>query len=232
MMANTQDQEQREPLNNTNARTPDLAPSPSPTPSPSPQPLSQGQPPVATSSRHRITYARAPSISFMEATLVGPAANMSGGGESSDRTPVVGHGLGIGVTSESPPAKSASTQAIKRTPVGHKRDSAQRTPDSAKLLLSPTSSSGLSGSTRFNDSFEDVDVSYGAASQLGKQSSYSLESNNAPSMSQSSKQGLLGPPSTTSIRELYNDFSQPHVCSSAKHFRRGMNNWLAITIIA
>jgi hypothetical protein len=117
---------------------------------------------------------------------------------------------------------------MKRTPVGSKRGSEQTTPDTGKTLFSPASTAALSGSTRFGgDSFEDVDVSYGASPQLGKQSYSSLNSINTPSVSHTSERTLL----RKSASEQYKDFSPRHVCSSAKHFRRGMNNWLAITII-
>ena len=139
-------------------------------------------------------------------------------------------GLGIDVNSDSP-ASTAQPQTIKRTPVGSKTGSNQNTPDSRKSAFSPASSAALSGSTRFTETFDDVDVSYGAAQPYGKQSSYSLNSINAPSVSQNSETSLLRKSATTSIREQYDDFNAPHRCSSAKHFKRPMNNWLAIMIV-
>lgn len=144
-----------------------------------------------------------------------------------DATAKPGLGIEFGTGT---PSKSPHPQTIKRTPVGSKRGSEQTTPESGKALFSPASSAALSGSTRFEDSFEDVDVSYGSQ-PLGKQSFHSLHSTTAPSMSQNSERSLLHKPATASIREQYDKFAPRHVCNSARHLKRGMNNWLAIMIV-
>ena len=232
-MPETLDQQQRQPLTASDAKTPDIGAAPSPAQSPPPVTISQSPVPAA-SSRHRVGYARTPSVSFIDERLLKPA--MESLDEDEDRvkdTTTPSHGLGIEVGPSSAP-KTPPSQTMKRTPVGSKIGSEQTTPESGKALLSPASTAALSGSTRFGvDSFEDVDVSYGASPQLGKQSYSSLNSINAPSVSQTSERTLLRRSAAALAQEQYdNDFSARHVCSSAKHFRHGMNNWLAITIVA
>lgn len=143
------------------------------------------------------------------------------------------HGLGIEVRSGSPSKPpQVNIETVRRTPVSTKRTSEQQTPDSGKPLLSPPSTGGLSGSTRYDAVFDELDTSYMGAKDAANQSTTSLRSMNAPSGYQNSERSLLHHKSAAnSMRAQYDDFTPKHVCSSSKHFRQGMNNWLAITVI-
>lgn len=138
--------------------------------------------------------------------------------------------LGIEVGSRSP-SRTPPAQVVKHSLVGSQRGSEQNTPDSGKLLFLPASTAALSGSTRCNHPFEDVDISHQSTQRLAKHSTYSFSSLKPPSVLQNSEPGLSRKSMAPSIRERYNVFFSGHICTSAKHFRRGMNNWLAMTII-
>ena len=218
-MADSLDQEQRQPLHYEGSRTPE----------PATQNTTVRSPPQPAPARHRVGYARAPSVSFidfkgnMEATdgdAILPAQQDTG----------ASHGLGIDVGSSSPSkTPQLYTQTIRRTPVGSKRPSDQTTPDSGKPLLSPPSTGGLSGSTRFDAVFDDWDTTYLGVKHPAKHSQTSLHSTNPPSVAQNSERGLLHKSTTASMRDQYDDFK--HVCSSSTRFKQGMSNWLAVTII-
>jgi hypothetical protein len=147
-MAESLDQQQRQPLTASEAKTPDIGATPSPAQSPPPVTLSQS-PPTASSSRHRIGYARTPSVSFMDERLTKPSMESLDDDEDQLKdttTPSRGLGIDVGLA---PAQKTPPSQTMKRTPVENKRGSEQTTPDTGKTLFSPASTAALSGSTRF-----------------------------------------------------------------------------------
>ena len=223
-MADSLDQEQRQPL--TAPRSPEIA-----------TPATAAQTPTQTTpTRHRIGYARAPSVSFLDERLTKGAMERTDERQitSGPKDATTGHGLGIDVRTPSPSkTPQVNVQTIRRTPVGRKSTSDQRTPDSGKPLLSPPSTGGLSGSTSYDVAFDDFnfDTSYMGAKSMANQSTPSFQSVNAPSEYPSSTKNLLHKSTTSSMQQRFNEFTPRHVCSSSTHFKRGMNNWLAITIV-
>lgn len=172
--------------------------------------------------RHRPGYARAPSVSFVPEEL--NRAMETNEDDITQASRDTASGLGIDVGSDTPPR----TTQVRRVPVGRRNTSEQQTLDASRPLMSPPSTGGFSGSTRFESPFADFDMD---PKRMASHSVSSLQSTNAPSVSQNSQRNLIGHNSAMSVNDQFNDFQSRHVCHSSRHFRRGMNNWLAITIV-
>lgn len=98
-----------------------------------------------------------------------------------------------------------------------------RTPE--RTPMSPPSTGGLSGSTRFDASFGDEDTSYSNANRLHKNSRTSLASG-APSIYAKSEAGLL------SVRERYDDFAPHQHCQSKRSVRSPrLGNWISWIVL-
>ena len=143
-----------------------------------------------------------------------------------------GRGLGIDIKAGSPSdLRKSPSPSLRRVPVGGRATSDQEPPDSAKLLTSPPSTGGLTGSTQYDAAFEDFDFSYSPSKLMESQSRTSLRSTKAPSVYPSSERSLLHRSVTASIRDQFDGFAPRHVCNSSKHFQKGMNHWMALTIV-
>lgn len=193
-------------------------------------------PPHETATRHRPGYVRVPSVSVMDEGLVRSIREATGEDDISqaprNEPPLPGLGLGIdGVQSPPPPPLPTGVQTPRRVPVSGRGTPEQQTSESSKPLMSTPSTGRLSGSTRYDPTFSDVDISYPGAKHAAKKSTTSLRSSYVPSLYQNSERGLLHRSATESIREQFNDFTPRHVCTSTHHFKKGFSNWLAISIV-
>ena len=91
--------------------------------------------------------------------------------------------------------------------------------------MSPPSTGGMSGSTKYDSPYNDWDTSYSSSKLPAKQSHVSLQSSVQPSIYANSEAGLL------SIRSRYEAFAPQHQCVSATGFKRPRLNWISITIL-
>ncbi|KJY01867.1 hypothetical protein TI39_contig278g00030 [Zymoseptoria brevis] len=176
--------------------------------------------------RHRPGYARVPSVSFIDSTATSditdtlhetepPATPTHAGG---------GHGLGIALNATSTATARHSRAGMPST----LRDSLASTVEHEEPIPRSTPSTGaLSGSTRFNDSPNGYDISYGGAKSAHKASRTSLASTLPGSTAGRSDTGLL-----SSIRSQYDDFEPHHQCRSSRAVQYSrFGHWLPITII-
>lgn len=181
--------------------------------------------------RHRPGYARVPSVSFNDEALARditdtPAEDDIEPAPRSSGEDVSRHGLGIAMAGSSANAKSRRISS----PLSQSVSSAyakpgmdDRTPE--RTPMSPPSTGGLSGSTRFDASFSDVDTSYSNANRLHKNSRTSLASA-APSIYAKSEAGLL------SVRERYDDFAPHQHCQSKRGVRSPrLGNWISWIVL-
>jgi hypothetical protein len=181
----------------------------------------------APATRFRPGYARVPSVSFVgehesqEAELAN-RANIQRPG-----TMASGNGLGIAL-----PESLAEIEAT-ITHFDQKYDHAsnimaspeQVTPGSAKPLISPPSTAGLSGTTQYDSPFTGFDTRYKSTHNLAKQSHTSLQSMHQPSIYANSEAGLL------SVRSRYDSFAPEHHCQSVTHIKGKRLSWLSLTIL-
>ncbi|CAK3999444.1 Hypothetical predicted protein [Lecanosticta acicola] len=194
-------------------------------------PLPTPTPAVSTPSphllaRHRPGYARVPSVSFNDDALATDITDSPAQDEiepaprsSSDATSAR-HGLGIAMPAT--PAKSRRFSS----PLSQSTSSAYAKPATdERTLTSPPSTGGMSGSTRFDASF-DADTSYAGASRLHKDSRTSFQSGATPSIYAKSDAGLL------SIRERYDDFAPHQHCQSKRSVRTArLGSWVSWTVL-
>lgn len=90
-------------------------------------------------------------------------------------------------------------------------------------MASPPSTGGLSGSTRADTSFGELDTAYRGAKH--KDSRTSLQSTLPPSLYARSEAGLL------SVKSRYEDFEPHHNCQSARSVKHGrFGNCVSVTI--
>jgi hypothetical protein len=134
-------------------------------------------------------------------------------------------GLGIAVTSdESLKARRVTIQPIQRASISTFPDRTEKdTPGSGDPLISPPSTGGFSGSTRFDS--PDVDTAYGGAKHFGKQSVSSLHSSIHPSLYARSETGLL------SMRSRHDDWDPNENCRSHKQVKQRMGTFISNMII-
>lgn len=218
-MATPNEQEQSQPLTGVpSAHVPPTAPS---------QPDSflrfQQRAPVA---RHRPGYARVPSVSFVGEHESQQAEFANRGTVQRPGVTASGNGLGIampGPLAEDEPIITQADQKYDAT-----RDIVaspeQAAPGSAKFLISPPSTAGLSGTTHYDSPYSGFDTSYKNAQHLGKQSHTSLQSSHQPSIYANSEAGLL------SVSARYDTFAPEHHCQSVSHIKGKRLTWLSITI--
>lgn len=168
-------------------------------------------------SRHRPGYARVASVSFNEDTITRDITD-----SMAEDVPLAGyHGLGIAM---SPGAKTGAggTQSILREPATPTRTGIG---DHASTTSTPFTGN-MSGSTKFNETFDDLDTSYGASKPMNKDSRISLQSTIPPSTYARSDAGLL------SVRSRYDDFEPHHHCQSTRGVKRPrFSSWVPITIL-
>ncbi|KAI5361935.1 hypothetical protein Slin15195_G055850 [Septoria linicola] len=188
----------------------------------SPVPTASPPTPFSGSARHRPGYTRVSSVSFNDTPQTRDITDTVA---EDDITPAPAysqsaarnHGLGI-ISEDSlkkdQPSISSPTQQV-RTPVN-----ARRTPEQSHELYSPPSTGAMTGSTRFEENFDEISYN-----PKHKDSRISLQSG-APSTYAKSDTGLL------SVRSAYNDFAPHDHCASKKAYRHGrFNNWISVTIL-
>jgi hypothetical protein len=181
----------------------------------------------APATRFRPGYARVPSVSFVD-------EHESQGAELANRANIQrpgmmasGNGLGIAL-----PESLAETETT-ITHFDQKYDHTsnimaspeQVTPGSAKPLISPPSTAGLSGTTQYDSPFTGFDTRYKSTHNLAKQSHTSLQSTHQPSIYANSEAGLL------SVRSRYDSFAPEHHCQSVTHIKGKRLSWLSLTIL-
>ncbi|KAK5113040.1 hypothetical protein LTR85_011062 [Meristemomyces frigidus] len=186
-------------------------------------------PPAATP-RHRPGYARIPSVSVIDEQVFQDLKPTTDSPEADDitqapRSSPAGHGLGIAIGTGTPSrARRVSIQSIPRVAVSTKgTPEQQQTPGSADPLISPPSTGGFSGSTRYDGTPTDFDTSYQGAKHFGKQSVSSLHSTIPPSFR--SDTGLV------SIRSKYDEWEPQHNCRSNKHVKQKVGSRMSTTIL-
>lgn len=178
--------------------------------------------------RHRPGYARVPSVSFVD-EREGQKAELSDHGNTQfSGAAAGGRGLGIALPEHSVKTEAIVTHPIQETSATEdvKATPDQSTPGSARPLMSPPSTGGLSGSTIYDSPYSAFDTSYASAKLPAKQSHVSLQSINQPSIYANSEAGLL------SVKSRYEAFAPEHHCRSTDGVRHPRLSCLSITILA
>lgn len=187
-------------------------------------------PTSAPTPRHRPGYARIPSVSAIderEFRDLKPTTDFPGADDitQAPQGSSAGHGLGIAIgTATSSRARRVSIQSIPRVAVSIGDTPEQQTPGSADPLISPPSTGGFSGSTRYDGTPTDFDTSYHGAKQFAKQSVSSLQSTLPPSFR--SETGLV------STKSKYDEWEPQHDCRSNKHVKQKVGTRLSALILA
>lgn len=218
-MANPDEQDQSEPLTGVPPAYQ------SPTPSGPSESFLRFQQKTATA-RHRPGYARVPSVSFANehegprADLADPR-NIQRPGLTSP-----GHGLGIALPDSLTEVETIITHPTWKQDASHNIMSSpeQATPGSAKPLMSPPSTAGLSGTTNYDSPFNGFDTGYKSTPNLAKQSYTSLQSTARQSVYANSEAGLL------SIKSKYDSFAPEHHCQSSTNIKGNRLTWLPTII--
>jgi hypothetical protein len=183
------------------------------------------QRPPAT--RFRPGYARVPSVSFVDENESQEAELANRANLHRPGTMASGNGLGIALPESLDEAdltithfdqKYDNTSNIMASPE-------QVTPGSAKPLMSPPSTAGLSGTTQYDSPYNGFDTKYKSTHSLAKQSHASLQSTHQPSIYANSEAGLL------SVRSRYDSFAPEHHCQSVTHIKGKRLSWLSLTIL-
>ncbi|OQO09097.1 hypothetical protein B0A48_05988 [Cryoendolithus antarcticus] len=180
--------------------------------------------------RHRPGYARVPSVSVVDELFFEDGGVLGDSRRAAKWHPNPNDGLGIAVPGSTGRSESVVTPPL-RKPVtsGNVTDSPEAaTPGSAKPHMSPPSTGGFLGSTRFDSNFGDVRTSYNSYAGNKHQAHHSQASLNSfkqPSVYAHSEAGLL------SVRTKYDDFAPDQHCRSAIAFKRGRLTWLSATIM-
>lgn len=165
--------------------------------------------------RYRPGYARVSSVSFAEDTIARDITE-----SMTEEAPLTGqHGLGIAMSPGAQTGRIATQSILKESP----------TPITTGEQASTTSTpftGRMSGSTKFDESFDDLDISYGASKTMKKDSRISLQSTLPPSVYARSDAGLL------SVRSRYDDFEPHHHCQSTRGVKLSrFGSWIPVTII-
>ncbi|KAK6392330.1 hypothetical protein LTR65_003786 [Meristemomyces frigidus] len=185
--------------------------------------------PPAPIARHRPGYARIPSVSIIDEQVFQEPKPITDSPEADEITQVprsssAGHGLGIATGTGLPTkARRISIQSVPRVAVSIRGTPEQQTPGSADPLISPPSTGGFSGSTRYDGTPTDFDTSYRGAKHLAKQSVSSLHSTIPPSFR--SDTGLV------SIKSKCDEWEPQHNCRSNKHVKQRVGTRLSTTIL-
>ena len=217
-MSDPLDNEQRQPLNNSISSI-------------KARPAVIKTPPRGSSTRHRPGYARVPSVSFMSEPLIRSNADITGDDDITQAPREDARRCGLAIEGLESSTRQANIQNIRRVPIGGRGTPEQHTPESSRALQSPPSTGGLSGSTRYEPAFDDLDTPHSKQKHVAHQPSTSLNSNTSPSLYQNSERALLHKSATASVRQQFDDFAPRHVCTSSRYFKKGIDNWLAISIL-
>lgn len=177
-------------------------------------PLPTASPATHLAARQRPGYQRVASVSFNESPTTRDITDTAA---HEDIRSVSDHNHGLGISSESSRANRSSM-----SPLQHESyNNMQTIPDNGEPVFSAPSTAAMSGSTRFDDSFN---TSY-KSQRMHQDSRTSLQSGHAPSLYAKSDAGLL------SVRSKYNDFTPHQNCQSHKTHKRGRCSWVPATII-
>jgi hypothetical protein len=176
--------------------------------------------------RHRPGYARVPSVSFAS-DHEGPRADLPDS-RNTQRPGLTapGHGLGIAVPEHLTEVETIITHPTWKHDASHNimASPEQATPGSAKPLMSPPSTAGLSGTTNYDSPFNGFDTGYKSTPNLAKQSYTSLQSTAHQSLYANSEAGLL------SIKSKYDSFAPEHHCQSSTNIKGKRLTWLPTII--
>ncbi|KAM3416969.1 hypothetical protein BST61_g8554 [Cercospora zeina] len=176
--------------------------------------------PTLISPRDRPGYTRVPTISFSETPpTVAPAAMAEEEERSSapcnNQDARQNHGLGIisqGIRDQQAQIRPATPQQ------GAQAGNSSRIPDQSYIPYSAPSTGPMTGSTKFEESF---DISYNP-----KHASRTSFQSGTPSIYAKSDAGLL------SVRTAYNEFAPQTQCPSKKAYKHGrFSNWISMTIL-
>lgn len=183
--------------------------------------------PFAPAARHRPGYTNVPSVSFNDNPQSRDIADTLANDEitpAPEYSQGAGRNHGLGIISEGS-SKNSEPALPPATPQKEPSGNVRRTPEESYTPYSQPSTGGIStggmtGSTKFDESF---DISY---KPKHKDSRISLQSG-APSTYAQSDAGLL------SIRSAYNNDFEPHQhCQSKKSYKHGrLTNWISVTIL-
>lgn len=176
--------------------------------------------------RHRPGYARVPSVSFAGDHESQRAEFANTRNTQRPGLTAPGNGLGIALSEPLPEAETIITQSAWKHDASHNivASPEQATPGSARPLMSPPSTAGLSGTTNYDSPYAGFDTGYKSNPSLAKQSYTSLQSTQQPSIYANSEAGLL------SVKSRYESFAPEHHCQSSTNIRSKRLTWLSITI--
>ncbi|PPJ50981.1 hypothetical protein CBER1_06840 [Cercospora berteroae] len=186
----------------------------------SPIPAAGPTSPTVTSPRHRPGYQRVPTVSFSDTPPTEATTAMAAEEEkistrySNDNTRR-NHGLGI-ISGGTRDQQADITPATPQQSASARNSSRM---DQSYTPYSASSTAAMTGSTKFEDSF---DISYDPKHRASRTS---LQSG-APSIYAKSDAGLL------SVRTAYNEFAPHNHCPSKKSYKHGrFSNWISMTIL-
>jgi hypothetical protein len=181
----------------------------------------------ASSARHRPGYARVPSLSSVDHYESLRAGVVEHSNVQRPDATASGNGLGIAIPEQLIDGDTVIPRPIQK--YDNTRDFVASpelvTPGSARPVVSPPSTSGLSGTTHYDSPFGGYDTRYQSTPNLAKQSHTSLQSSHQPSIYANSDAGLL------SVRSRYDAFAPEHHCQSASQIKGRRLTWLSITIL-
>ncbi|KXS96835.1 hypothetical protein AC578_7412 [Pseudocercospora eumusae] len=185
----------------------------------SPLPAYTATPSFAT--RHRPGYQRVASVSFNDTPDTRDITDPTD--EIEPAPSGAGHNHGLGISSGSAAAPATPSRPGQSSLQRDSTSNLKSTPEHGTPVHSPPSTGALTGSTRFDETF---DTAYNP-SRLYKESRTSLNSaNNAPSVYAKSDAGLL------SVRSRYDEFAPQHNCQSTRKVKHGrFASWLSIGIL-
>lgn len=187
----------------------------------SPLPGPSDSPAVSFSARHRPGYTRVASVSFSDSPTTKDITETATDDENAPALGDYSRSTGLGISRGTP---AHGKRKSLPSPLQQDSNAIYSTPEHGPPMFSPPSTGALSGSTRFDDSF-DTDIGY--KSQRGfRDSRTSLNSANAPSTYAKSDTGLL------SVRTKYDEFAHHNQCQSKKAYKGGkLGNWISVTIL-
>jgi len=218
-MANLNEQEQSQPL--TGVPSTHQSPAPS-VPTDSFLRFQQR----TSAARHRPGYARVPSVSFAADPESQRTDNATPRNVQRPGLTAPGNGLGIALPESIAEGDPIITQTAWKHDGSHNivTSPEQITPGSARPMMSPPSTAGLSGTTNYDSPYAGFDTGYKSTPNLAKQSYTSLQSTAQPSIYANSEAGLL------SIKSRYDSFAPEHHCQSSTNIKGKRFTWLSITI--
>lgn len=219
-MANSNEQEQSQPLTDI--------PSAHQTPAPSVPTNSFLRFQQRTSAaRHRPGYARVPSVSFAgdhesQSAEFANSRNIQRPGLTAPA-----EGLGIDMPQPFSDVETIITKPAWQPDASHNivASPEQATPGSTRPLMSPPSTAGLSGTTTYDSPYAGFDTGYKSMSDPTKQSFVSIQSTQQPSYANSEAGLLYG-----KFKDKYDSFAPEHHCQSSTNIKGKRFTWLSVTI--